>query len=284
MTTIGAIVLTKDEEINLPLCLESLDWVDELIVCDSGSTDSTLQIANEFGADTFTHIPEGEFIIADQRNWGIDNCIKNSDWVLFINADEIVTDKLRKEIITTVDNPGGKIGFRLCYKFMFMDKWIKHVTQFPTWHDRLLLKGRVTFSGGVWEHFNCPSKKIGHIHEPYLHYGFNKGFADWVDKHNRYSSDIAKNLDTKRSERIDWKTLLKIKCTDPRAKRRALENLSARFPIAYPFSRFFYQYVVKRGFWDGYPGLIYSLMLFQYGMVVWFKTIELKRRRENLPL
>jgi len=284
MMKIAAVVLTKDEEINLPHCLRSLCWIDELIVCDSGSTDNTLQIARDFGANVFIHVPVGEFTFAEQRNWAIVNCIKNSDWVLFIDADEIVTEKLKTEIIEKIDNPNGRIGFRLCFKFMFMGRWIKHVTQFPTWHDRLLLRGKVAFTGGMLEYFNCSAEKIGYINEPYLHYGFNKGFADWVDKHNRYSSEIAKRLDSKRRGRIDWKGLVKIKDDDPRSRKRALENLAGRFPVAYPFSRFFYQYIVKKGFLDGYPGLIYSLMLFQYGMVVWFKTIELKRRRDNLPL
>lgn len=275
-------MLTKNEERNLDSCLSHLQWVNELIVVDSGSSDRTLEIAKKYGAKIFINKID-PFNPTIQRNWAIENCVKYSDWILFVDADEIITDKLKEEIIKRISNPEGKIAYRLCFKFMFMGRWIKHVTQFPSWHDRLLKKGNCLFTGGVWEHFDCEEEKIGYICEPYLHYGFNNGIASWIDRHNRYSDVLAKRIYRYRNEKIKWWNIFSKKVGD-RERKREFEKLMSRFPFLMPLGIFFYLFIIRKGFLDGIPGFIYTIMLSAFYFFTWLKIIELKYRDKGAHL
>src|SRR4051812_1368114 len=93
-SNITAVVLTLNEEENLPECLAHLKWVDRVVVVDSGSTDRTVALATEAGASVYVHPWPG---FAQQRNWSLDNTEVSSDWVLFVDADEHVTTSLRDE-------------------------------------------------------------------------------------------------------------------------------------------------------------------------------------------
>ncbi|OGW24289.1 MAG: hypothetical protein A2X55_05010 [Nitrospirae bacterium GWB2_47_37] len=273
---LACIVLTKDEEKNIGTCLANLKWVDELFIVDSGSTDTTLQIAERYDANIFIN-RMNPFIISEQRNWAIHNCPIRSEWILFIDADEIITDSLKKEILFKIDNNENKLAFRLCFKFIFMGKWLKHTVQFPSWHDRLLKKGFIYFTGGVWEHFDCEDDKIGYINEPYLHYGFNNGISGWIDKHNRYSTANAQRIFEYKKQKINWRILFK-NALNNRNRKRELEKILSRMPILFPFVTFFYLYFIKRGFWEGLAGFVYSLMLSANNFFMWLKVRELEDR------
>ena len=95
--SLTAIVLTLNEEINLAGCLQSLSWCPRLVVVDSGSSDSTQQIAHQYGAEFYLHCFDGPFLITDQRNWALSQCSVDSDWVLFLDADERASSALQKK-------------------------------------------------------------------------------------------------------------------------------------------------------------------------------------------
>ena len=92
--TIAIVILTLNEEINIERCILSVNWADEIIVLDSGSNDRTTSIANKHGIKSYIHIQEKPFRISEQRNYALDNCNLSSDWILFIDADERISDDL----------------------------------------------------------------------------------------------------------------------------------------------------------------------------------------------
>src|SRR5581483_8076555 len=120
------IVLTKNEEDNLPACLQSVHgWVKEIFIVDSGSTDSSLSIAEEYGAKIFTHVFESH---SKQWNWALHNLPIGTDWVLALDADQRVTPELAQEIVDFINGPSSaKVdGCFIKRRQIFRGKWIKH--------------------------------------------------------------------------------------------------------------------------------------------------------------
>src|SRR3712207_1567401 len=117
---ISVIILTKNEENDLPTCLRSLSWCDDLHVLDSGSTDKTLEIAKQFKTSVWHHPFES---FGKQRNFALDQLPIKYNWILFLDADEVVTENFQKAIsnaIITADNQVA--GFYLCWKMILEDK------------------------------------------------------------------------------------------------------------------------------------------------------------------
>ena len=106
--TIAGVVLTLNEEQDLARALQSLSWCDELLVLDSGSTDSTQQVAERCHARFIQHRQDPPFLITDQRNWALDHCGLSSDWVLFLDADEEVGSNLVQAIKSSIHS-GSKL-------------------------------------------------------------------------------------------------------------------------------------------------------------------------------
>ncbi len=282
--TLAAVVLTKNEERNLHLALDSLGWVDELLVLDSRSTDRTEEIAREYQAQFVVHVQPGEFNIAEQRNFGLNHCGLTSDWVLYLDADEVVTPELRREIRNRLrDVPADVVGFRMCPKFMFMGRWLRHAMEFPSWHDRLARRGVARFTGGVWEHFELGCGRIDTIDEPYLHFSLNNGIARWIQTQNRYTTDRARSFYASRSVAVEWKNLI-ADPDNPKAWKRELEAISSRMIWLSPALRFLYSYVLRGGFLDGFPGLTFSSMLALHQYMIYLKFLELERRDAGQPL
>jgi glycosyltransferase involved in cell wall biosynthesis len=137
---VAAVVLTHNEEKNLPDCLASLaGWVQELFVVDSGSTDRTVAIAREAGA-TVRHHPFEHY--GAQRNWAIDNLPVSAPWTLHVDADERITPELRTSITAALARtslpPYNVNGFLVSRRTMFMGRWIRHGGHYPAWHLRLM--------------------------------------------------------------------------------------------------------------------------------------------------
>ena len=107
-STITAIVLTLNEELNIIDCLKSISLFDRVIVLDSGSSDLTIPLSREFGAELYIHKPKGTFLFSDQRNWALDNCSINTDWVLFIDADERISKSLYQELRAISNHPSSE--------------------------------------------------------------------------------------------------------------------------------------------------------------------------------
>ena len=139
---VDVVIITLDEELNLPHCLASLQgWTRDVFVVDSGSTDRTRSLAEELGA-LFTH--QDWLGYAKQRNWAIENLPLTAPWTLVLDADEVISNALRKEIERRVELPPQEVaenGFFINRLSYFLDQPIRHCGYFPSWNMRLFRAG-----------------------------------------------------------------------------------------------------------------------------------------------
>ena len=273
---VSIIILTKNEELSLPGCLATLSWCDDIHVVDSGSTDQTVAIARRCGCQ----VQENPFLtFAQQRNWALDNCATKHDWVLFMDADEQSSPEFRRAVEEAVTNAQHEIaGYYCCFKVLMMGRWLKRSGYYPVWVFRVVRKGR-----GRFRDFGHGQKEgeidgvLGYIKEPFLHYAFAKGWAEWVERHNRYSSQEAR---LRLEEGIPLRQVFHSKST---MRNIALRYWLTRLP-GWPLLRFAHVYFFRLGFLDGYPGLVQSLNVSWYEYLIKLKMKELQRRARALPL
>ena len=276
--TITAAVLTKNDEKNLPLCLERLEWVDDLVVVDSGSSDKTMEIAKQFKARIFVNSPQ-KFIHADQRNWVLDHARIRTDWVMNVDPDEIITEKLKEKILISIaDAPLDVSAFLVCSKLMLQQTWLKHSVGYPLWHDKLYRFGQVRFKGGVWEKFDT-NGKVGKIAEPFLHFPFRKGMGPWLEKHQCYAEFWAEQLMLKNN--YSWADLIKALFFPHQEgkKTKTVQAFSVAVISISPFLRFFYHYFFKLGFLDGKGGFLFARMMAHYQFMIYLYFLE---KKENV--
>ncbi len=276
--SISVLIMTLNEEMNLPACLASLTWCDDIVVLDSFSTDRTVEIAKAAGARVYQRRYDSEY---QQRMFAMKEIEYKYPWVYGPDADEICTDELRDEMFAIANDPDRpEAFFRARYKNMFMGRWIKHSSLYPTWNPRLLRPDRVHFEREV--HMRCIGDgPAGRLNAHYLHYSFNNGLKAWYEKHNRYSSAEAReSLNSQRNGKIPWHQIFS---GHEEARRQGLKELSCRLPFR-PSARFVYMYVFRRGFLDGLQGYHYCRLIAAYEYMIVIKMMELKRRERGLPV
>jgi (heptosyl)LPS beta-1,4-glucosyltransferase len=170
--TIAAVVITKNEERNIADCLQSLRWVDDLIVVDACSTDRTVEIVREYTPRVFIRLWPG---FGPQKNYGIDQA--TADWILVVDADERVTDGLREEIIRSVEAASDDLaGFDIPRRNFFYGRWIQGGGLYPDrqlrlfrrqagryddvlLHEHLEVQGRIDQLTASLDHYSMPSIK-----------------------------------------------------------------------------------------------------------------------------
>jgi glycosyltransferase involved in cell wall biosynthesis len=274
--TVSALIMTFNEEMNLPACLESLAWCDDIVVLDSFSTDRTVEIAKAAGARVYSHAYDTE---DRQRMYGLTEIKFKHGWVYTPDADEVTPPDLRDEMLAIAADPDRpEVFFKARYKNMFMGRWIRHASLYPTWITRLVRPDRVRFERSV--HSRASGGPGGELRAHFIHYSFNKGLEAWYAKHNRYSSVEADLSAARLLERsIDWGGIFS---TQPERRRRALKSLSYNMPFR-PSLRFFYMYVLRRGFLDGKPGYLYCRLLAAYEFMIVVKMEEQRSRQNAQP-
>jgi glycosyltransferase involved in cell wall biosynthesis len=265
----SALILAKNERENIVRCLESLHGCDDVVVLDSGSTDGTHDAAVGRGARVFTR----EFdTFADQRNWAIDTIPFAHAWVLHLDADECLTPALHDELlrVTVAD---AKSAYFLANKLIFLGSWIRRSSLYPYYQARLLRLGESRFEQiGHGQHLAFATRGSGRLREPYLHYNFSKGIADWVERHNRYSSDEAHQAGAdQRSVYALLTDMARGKSTESRQQAKKL--LADRVPFR-PFVRFLYSYIWRGGFLDGRAGFHYCMLMAFYDYLTRLKRRE----------
>lgn len=255
---ISVLVLTRDEEANLATCLESVAWSDDVTVLDDGSTDRTVDIAEQRGAHVIRHSAGGENA---QRTYALKEIPFKHPWVYNPDADEVTPPELRDEMMSVVGNfARPEVAYRMRFKVMFMDRWLQHSSLYPTWVMRLFRPGRIRFERATNLTYVADGP-VGSLQSHFLHYPFRKGLGAWREKHRRYAELEAKeNLASLRSgAAVPWGALR----GDPVQRRRALKELSFRLPFR-PALRFVYMYLLRMGFLDGYAGLTYCRLVSSY--------------------
>lgn len=272
---ISVVILTLNEEQDLPRCLESLSWSTDVHVLDSGSTDQTIEIARSYGAKVWNKVFTS---FGEQRNFALEKIPFAHDWVLFLDADEEVTSAFEQAIKKSVlEAKEETAGFYCCWKMMLEDKWLKHCDNFPKWQFRLLKTGRASFTDfGHGQKEGEVSGKLEFIKEPYLHHGFSKGWTQWMERHNRYSSLEAR-------DRIEKLPAFKNVFSKNTSKRNpALKSWLSRIP-GWPLLRFCQAYILNLGFTEGVPGFIYCTNMAYHEFLIQIKMREIIRKEKGLP-
>lgn len=258
---ISVLILTRDEEINIADCIRSLPWRQDVHVLDSESSDRTVLIATEMGARVTTRPFIG---YASQRNAGLALPFKN-EWIVMLDADERMTADLANEIerrVSTAER--GDAMFRMRRKDMFMGRWLKRSSGYPTWFPRVFRRGRVHVEREINEVY-VAAGNTHQLHGHIDHYPFNKGMEWWFQRHNLYSTAEAHLMQEQKPASAMGLTSLFAR--DPSARRAALKALAYRLPLR-PFIAFFYLYFIRGGLFDGRPGYVFASMRLAYEIMI----------------
>ncbi len=268
---ISILILTRDEERNLPACLDSVSWCDDVVVLDSFSTDATVEIARRRGARVF----ERAFTdFADQRNFALQEIPFFHPWLFHLDADERFTSALLLECREAAARDTHS-GFLVPSKMMLHGRWLRRAAAYPVYQMRFMKLGEIRFEqAGHGQRECCPARGIGRLREPYLHDSFASGLERWFDKHNRYSTEEARARHAGNGTSPG-----RVFTADPVLRRRALKALSYRLPLR-PVLKFAYLYLLRRGFLDGAAGLEYCLLQSLYEYAIDLKYRELAARTE----
>ncbi|GAA6623652.1 glycosyltransferase family 2 protein [Scytonema sp. NUACC26] len=267
-------ILTYNEELDIAACIESAMLSDDIIVVDSCSSDRTVEIAARYPVRVVEHAFESH---GQQRTWMLENIPPKHEWVYILEADERMTPELFAECDRAIQSQ-EYIGYYVAERVMFMNRWIRRSTQYPRYQMRLFRHGKVWFIDyGHTEREVCDGS-TSFLKETYPHYTCSKGFSRWIEKHNRYSTDEAKEtVQQLEGGEVHWQNLFFGKTEVER--RRALKDLSLRLP-ARPLIRFVYMYFVLGGCLDGYPGFTWCVLQTFYEYLILLKVWEIR----NMPI
>ena len=226
----SVVIITLNEERNLPRCLRSVRWADEIIVVDAHSTDSTVEIAVEHGAQVIDHDWTG---YGPAKQLGIDNAA--GPWILSIDADEEVTPELAAEIQTAVSSPEAVAGYYMPRRTNFLGRWIGHCGWYPDHVLRLFQKSRGRSDGAVIHERFVVDGRTAYLKHDLLHHCY-PDMETYLTKSNHYTTIGAEQAFA-------------------RGKRTGLFDLTLR-----PAISFFRHYVLRQGFRDGFEGLMVSAL------------------------
>ncbi len=268
---ISVLILTKNEERDLPGCLDSVRWSDDVHVYDSFSTDRTVEIARQAGA-TVTERTFDNW--SSHQNWGLANLKFRYPWVFYLDADERVTPELADALRRAVQAPGDNVAFRVQRRDFYMDTWLKHVQTSP-FYLRLFRPEKIHYERLV-NPITIPQGPVGEVKGYLDHYPFSKGASHWLSRHNSYSTLEARQILTNRSEHRAFSIREAFFAKDFNERRFHQKELFYRLP-ARPLVKFLMLYVLRRGFLDGRAGLSYALLQSFYEYMIVLKTDELSR-------
>ncbi len=276
---LSVVILTLDEERNLPGCLKSLDGLEaEIFVVDSGSSDETVRIAKEAGGHVCHHEFEN---YAAQRNWSLENLPIKTPWTLCLDADERLTPELREEILERISvEQGGPDGYMMKRRTYFLGRWIRHGGQYPAYHLRLFKSGKGRCEDRLYDQHFLVEGAVGSLKNDYVDI-ITADLSSWIDRHNRWATLEASEIlaQKERNRSGEEKVVVPNLFGTPIQRKRFLRSIVYQnFPLFLrPFLFWLYGYVFRLGFLDGMPGLIFhTLQRFWLRFLVDAKIYELK--------
>lgn len=266
---ISVLVLTKNEEQDLPGCLATLRWSDDIHVFDSYSTDRTVEIARAAGAQ----VTQREFDDwSSHQNWGLRNVPFRHSWVFYLDADERVTPELRASLCQAVQNPQSNVAFSVTRRDFWGEQWLRHVVASSS-YIRLFRPEKMRYARLV-NPVSLPDGPAGRLTGYLDHYPFSKGMAHWLAKHNSYSTFEARQVEQNREQNLQFSILQSFFARDPHRRRFHQKELFSRMP-ARSLIKFLLLYFGKRGFLDGRAGFNYAMLQTFYEYMIVLKTKEL---------
>ena len=277
---VSVLIPIKNEAANLPRALPSVQWADEIFVVDSQSNDGSIEIAEQHGAKVVQFHFNGTW--PKKKNWALENLPFKHEWVLVLDADEVVPAEAADEIGKAIIDPRGIAGYWINRRFMFLGQWLRHA-YYPNWNLRLF-----RHSLGRYEQLTTAATDSGdnEVHEHVIvqgptarlnfeidHYAF-PSVEVFIEKHNRYSNWEARvaaegHFGERKSfahEHVDLK--------------RRLKSMSQRLPFR-PLLRFLYIYIWQKGFLDGRAGYYFARLHASYEFLCVAKTYELRQRSKS---
>lgn len=274
MANISVIILTKNEQQDLPGCLESVAWSDDIHVYDSVSTDRTVEIAEQFGAKV-TPRPFDNW--AAHQNWGLQNIKFKHEWVFYIDADERMTPELVQAVQAAVVSPGDFVAFRLQRRDFFLGTWLKHVQASP-FYMRLFKPQHMRYERLV-NPISIADGPVGEVAGYLDHFPFSKGMGQWVERHNSYSRFEAQQIVENRVKGGAFSIAKAFTASDFHERRYHQKELFYRLP-ARPLVKFLLLYLGKLGFLDGRAGFTYAVLQAIYEYFIVLKVRELEQEAE----
>lgn len=277
MNDITAIILTKNEELNIKRCINSIkDWVDRVVVVDSGSTDKTVELAQGLGAEIYHHEPFVHY--AGQFNWSLDNVDVKTKWVYRIDADEEVTPELAAEIIENCQkhHDDDVNGFVMKFKIAFMGAFLKHGGMYPFYNLTIFKYGIGRYEDrALGEHVILSEGRTIDLKNDCLHFDF-KSLDAWINKHNWYATrEVADYYATRIKGQEDPNKLYH----EAKKTSKLRDGLYYRMP---KFLRaklyFWYRYYLRLGFLDGKAGYVHAFL-----QAYWFRfLVDAKMMEQEL--
>ena len=272
------LVLTLNEELNLPDCLQSIEPLGcEVLVVDSGSTDRTVELAKEAGAKVFEHPFES---YGAQRNWAQDNLPIETEWLLHIDADERLTPEIRGSIVSALANtPVGINGFILRRRTVFMGRWIKHGGIYPSYHARLFRKDKGQCEDRLYDQHYIVDGKVERLSGDMI--DITTDLSAWTVRHARWAQMEARELLL--GEGQPGRLQGKVFGTSIERRRWQRQSIYNRFPLfVRAFLYFLYRYIIRLGFLDGRRGLVFHFLQgFWYRFQVDAYILESRRQAQQ---
>ena len=273
MSGISVLILTKNEQQDLPDCLASVDWCKDVHVLDSGSADTTVALAEKAGAMVTVRPFDG---YASQRNFGLKLAYKHA-WVLILDADERITPELAVEMQAFVATaPLNVAGARMRRRDIWWGRWLKHA-QISPFYVRLVRVGRAHYEREINEVLVVDGDIVD-LTLPFDHYPFSKGLDHWISKHNTYSRMEAEVIASGAVVKPSWRMALF--CDDFSERRIHQKAIFYGLP-ARPFIKFTYMVIARRAFLDGWPGVRYAVLQAIYEYFIVLKTKEMQHSKET---
>jgi glycosyltransferase involved in cell wall biosynthesis len=254
MTKISAVIITFNEELSIERTLRSLDFCDEIVVVDSGSTDATVSICQKNNCRLFTRLFDGH---GTQKRFAVSKAA--NEWVLAIDADEVVTEALKREIVSVFSGDLQDVcGYHVPISLVFLGKLLRFGGEYKKPHLRLFNRTAGTFTPDKVHEQVRVSGPGASLKNQILHYSYDS-IRDYFEKFNAYTTSAAQTLFEKK-------------------KKVTVFTVIARFPLT-----FLKIYVIKGCFLDGFAGFVWSLLSSLYPLVKYAKLYEMHQDSRNNP-
>lgn len=246
---ISAVISAYNEEKKIARCLDSLKWVDEIIFVDNSSTDSTVKIAQKYTQNIYSQKNDPANIDL-QKNAAIDKA--SGDWVLLVDADEVVSPELEGEIKKIEFNKLDESikSFYIPRKNIIFGKWIEHTGWYPDRQIRLFKNGHGRYEKKHYHEMIGVKGNTGNLNEHIIHYNYETA-GQFLYKHLfLYAPNEAKEL-VRRGFEFDWRGIIRM-----------------------PMSEFLSRYFAREGYRDGFHGLVLSVLMAFYHAVIFLHIWE----------
>ncbi len=247
MAKLSVVILTKNEESCIAACLESVKWADEIIVVDDESTDKTVEIVKKYNARILFRKMDIE---GKHRNWAYAQA--QNQWVLSLDADEVVTPELKIEIIQAIEF-GDFVAYDIPLRNFISNYWVKHGGWYPASKVRLFKKDKFKYEESEVHPRAFIDGACGHLKSDIIHRGY-PDLEHFLNSVNRQSTlEAVKWIKTKRKMTLLW------------ASWRAVD-------------RFFRRYISKQAYKDGMYGFIIAFFDTLYQILSYAKFREMQNK------